>query len=172
MLFCQNGTLNKKYISCLLSADGAGALLFFYSSQILLMEWAHTFLFYFNFLFKRASESEDQGISLVWPWDVCQTSRGMTKHSKWHVVPAKFQISLCIRSVWSNIRRTHEEALGPWLLIKHQEETARDVQVICMFCRARAHMCYDLSFSAFEKPGCSCSTGCGNVKRARTILNS
>ena len=49
-----------------------------------------------------------------------------------------------------NIRRTHGEAFGPWLLIEHQEEPARGAQEICMFCRAWAHMCYDPFFSIRE----------------------
>ena len=53
---------NAKYkkITCLLPADGAGALFYFLLLAML-------FYFYFNFLFKRASKSEDQGINLVWP---------------------------------------------------------------------------------------------------------
>ena len=50
---------NTKYIkiSCLLSADGTGALFYFLFLENLLMERAHIFFFfffyfYFNFLFK------------------------------------------------------------------------------------------------------------------------
>ena len=62
---------NTKYIkiSCLLSADGAGALFYFlFLANFVDGASAYFFFyFYFNFLFKRASESEDQGINLVWP---------------------------------------------------------------------------------------------------------
>ena len=40
--------------------------LIFYSSQIVLMEQAHFFFFFF--FYKRAGESEDKEINLVWPY--------------------------------------------------------------------------------------------------------
>ena len=43
----------------------------------------------------------------------CYMSRLMTKPTKWHVRPAKTQISLGIRPVWSESSLPHEESLGP-----------------------------------------------------------
>ena len=45
-------------------------------------------------------------------------NRIVTKPTKWHVRPAKTQISLGIRPVWSDLRFPLEENLGPWLPIK------------------------------------------------------
>ena len=59
-------------MSCLLSADGAGALFYFlFLANFVDGASAYFFFFvyfYFNFLFKRASESEN---NLVWPNECC-----------------------------------------------------------------------------------------------------
>ena len=66
MLYGQYGTLNIKKISCLLPTDGAGALFYFlFLANFVDGASAYFFYFYFNFLIKRASESEDQGINLM-----------------------------------------------------------------------------------------------------------
>ena len=54
---------------CLVSADGAGALFYFFilANFVDGASAYFFFQFYFNFLFKRACKSEEQGINLVWP---------------------------------------------------------------------------------------------------------
>ena len=79
-------------------------------------------------------------------------SRLMTKPTKWHVHPAKTQISLGIRPVWQSLRCPHEETLGPQLPNEYPaktlirlggcpgwSESSLGAQSFCWFCLEAAH---------------------------------
>ena len=71
MLFWQNGTLNiyiKQKILSVVCWWCGSTLLFFILSKFCWWSERIIFYFYFHVLFKRASESEDQGINWVWPY--------------------------------------------------------------------------------------------------------
>ena len=79
----------------------------------------------------------------------CYMRRFMTKPTKWHVRPAKTQISLCIRPVWSCC--PHEESLGSFassyplnaqrrLWCPEWSESWLGAQSFCWFCHEVARI--------------------------------
>ena len=80
-------------------------------------------------------------------------SRNMTKPTKWHVHPAKTQISLGIRPVWSVFSVCSTGSLGPKLSSCGQRrlislgrcsgwsESSLGAQSFCWFCHKAAHIC-------------------------------
>ena len=55
----------------------------------------------------------------VYSADHHKMTHGMTKPTKWHVRPAKTQISLGIRPSDQSLRCPHVETLGSWLSLEH-----------------------------------------------------
>ena len=106
----------------------------------------------------------------------------MTKPTKWHVRPAKTQISLSIRPVWS------ESSLSPWIklgslathwaCIEDSDQTWRMPRliwvfagfiVICLFCHEAAHVFY-FSTSSLNSPALCILTAVFSTQALRSIF--
>ena len=67
----------------------------------------------------------------------------MTKSTKWHVLPAKTQVSLCIRTIWSESLLLARRKLGSlathWAHIKGSNQTGRMPRLIWVFAGRTCH---------------------------------
>ena len=72
-----------------------------------------------------------------------QMSQRMTKPSKWHVCPAKIQISLGIRSVWSESSLSAWRKFGSlathWVHSEDSDQTGRMPRLIWVFAGRTCH---------------------------------
>ena len=80
-------------------------------------------------------------------WQLSHLSRLMTKPTKWHVRPAKTQISLGICPVWSESLLSTWRKLGSlathWVHSKDSDQTGRMPRLIWVFA---GHTCHFVSF--------------------------
>ena len=90
-------------------------------------------------------------IANVWLTDTKQLSRLMTKPTKWHVRPAKTQISLGIRPVWSESSLSAWRKLGSlathWAHSEDSDQTGRMPRLIWVFAGHTCHywFCHEVA---------------------------
>ena len=98
----------------------------------------------------RLRSSEPCSLPLVEPtWvQLVDLSLNMTKSTKWHVRPAKTQISLGIRPAWSESSLSALRKLGSldtrWAHSEDSDQTGRilGAQSLCWFCHVAAHLLF------------------------------
>ena len=111
-------------------------------------------------LFIQQKSTNDFGHSLI----NLHMSRLMTKPTKWHVRPAKTQISLGIRPVCQSLRCPHEESVGPLLPIKQTANilirlggcpgwsaSSLSAQSFCLFCHVAAQISVEVTVLSVDK---------------------